>query len=411
MKDGDDEQASGTTTAFDRRDVLRSGAAVFGVGTLAGCLGGGDGGGGGGGSDGSGSDSGGDGGGGDGESSGGDSGSGSDSDSGSGGGETTNVAIISSPAGFGDGAFNDLALDGLEAAAEEHDIEIQQVEETDQSNYQTVQSRLAESSNPDYDLVVMVGFNHTQALETNAAEYPDQYWMLINDSVDQPNVAGYTWANHEMSFQAGVLAGTMTTRELTYEGNSNDPDGKTVGFVGGVEGALIRAFERSYVAGVEWVDDSIDVTVGYAGSFSSPQDGREVALSQYDAGADIVYHAAAATGRGVFQAAQDQSRFAIGVDSDQSQTLPEYQDVIIGSAVKYINEGTQEVANAVVEGNWESVQGANVLGLDDDAVAVVLGQAVGPELPDVVEENLAASKQAILDGEVTVPCTASGCQN
>jgi basic membrane protein A len=203
----------------------------------------------------------------------------------------------------------------------------------------------------------------------------------------------------------------MTTRELTYEGNSNDPDGKTVGFVGGVEGALIRAFERSYVAGVEWVDDSIDVTVGYAGSFSSPQDGREVALSQYDAGADIVYHAAAATGRGVFQAAQDQSRFAIGVDSDQSKTLPEYQDVIVGSAVKYINEGTREVANAVVEGNWERVQGANVLGLDDDAVAVVLGQAVGPELPDVVEENLAASKQAILDGEVTVPCTASGCQN
>jgi basic membrane protein A len=409
MKDGDDEQASGKTSRpFDRRDVLRSGAAVFGVGALAGCLGGGDGGGG---SDGSGSDGDGDGGGGDGESSGGDSGSDSDSDSGSGGGGTTNVAIISSPAGFGDGAFNDLALDGLEAAAEEHDIEIQQVEETDQSNYQTVQSRLAESSNPDYDLVVMVGFNHTQALETNAAEYPDQYWMLINDSVDQPNVAGYTWANHEMSFQAGVLAGTMTTRELTYEGNSNDPDGKTVGFVGGVEGALIRAFERSYVAGVEWVDDSIDVTVGYAGSFSSPQDGREVALSQYDAGADIVYHAAAATGRGVFQAAQDQSRFAIGVDSDQSKTLPEYQDVIVGSAVKYINEGTREVANAVVEGNWERVQGANVLGLDDDAVAVVLGQAVGPELPDVVEENLAASKQAILDGEVTVPCTASGCQN
>jgi basic membrane protein A len=409
IKDGDDEQASGKTSRpFDRRDVLRSGAAVFGVGALAGCLGGGDGGGG---SDGSGSDGDGDGGGGDGESSGGDSGSGSDSDSGSGGGGTTNVAIISSPAGFGDGAFNDLALDGLEAAAEEHDIEIQQVEETDQSNYQTVQSRLAESSNPDYDLVVMVGFNHTQALETNAAEYPDQYWMLINDSVDQPNVAGYTWANHEMSFQAGVLAGTMTTRELTYEGNSNDPDGKTVGFVGGVEGALIRAFERSYVAGVEWVDDSIDVTVGYAGSFSSPQDGREVALSQYDAGADIVYHAAAATGRGVFQAAQDQSRFAIGVDSDQSKTLPEYQDVIVGSAVKYINEGTREVANAVVEGNWERVQGANVLGLDDDAVAVVLGQAVGPELPDVVEENLAASKQAILDGEVTVPCTASGCQN
>jgi basic membrane protein A len=400
--DADSGEQARAETQLDRRTVLRSSAAVIGAGALAGCSGGGGGGGGSG--DGSG----------DGDSDGdSDSGGGGNGDGGSGGstGGTTNVAIISSPAGFGDGAFNDLALDGLEAAAEEHDVEIQQVEETDQSNYQTVQSRLAESSNPDYDLIVMVGFNHTQALETNAAEYPDQYWMLINDSVDEPNVAGYTWANHEMSFQAGVLAATMTTRELTYEGNANDPDGTTVGFVGGVEGSLIRAFERSYVAGVEWVDEGIDVTVGYAGSFSSPQDGREVALSQYDAGADIVYHAAAATGRGVFQAAQDESRFAIGVDSDQSRTLPEYQDVIIGSAVKYINEGTQEVANAVVEDDWERVQGANVLGLEDDAVAVVLGQAVGPELPDVVEENLAASKQAILDGEVTVPCTASGCQS
>ena len=407
--DGDDERStSAGAGSFDRRDVLRSTAALVGAGALAGCSGGG------GGSGGSGDSGSGGGGGGDSGDGDGDGGSGGGDAGGSGGGSgdgTTNIAIISSPAGFGDGAFNDLALDGLESAAEEHDIEIQQVEETDQSNYQTVQSRLAESTNPDYDLVVMVGFNHTQALETNAAEYPDQYWMLINDSVDQPNVAGYTWANHEMSFLAGVLAGTMTTRELTYEGNSNDPDGTTVGFVGGVEGALIRAFERSYVAGVEWVDDSIDVTVGYAGSFSSPQDGREVALSQYDAGADIVYHAAAATGRGVFQAAQDQNRFAIGVDSDQSTTLPEYQDVIIGSAVKYINEGTNEVANAVVEGNWESVQGANVLGIEDDAVAVVLGQAIGPELPDVVNENLAAAKEAILNGDVTVPCTASGCQS
>ena len=410
--DGGDGTGRGEATGrpFDRRDVLRSGAAVVGAGVFAGCLAGGGGGSGGEGDGDGGGDGGSDGGDGSGD---GDGGSG-DGDGGSGdgdGGGTTNIAIISSPAGFGDGAFNDLALDGLESAAEEHDIEIQQVEETDQSNYQTVQSRLAESTNPDYDLVVMVGFNHTQALETNAAEYPDQYWMLINDSVDQPNVAGYTWANHEMSFQAGVLAGTMTTRELEYEGNSNDPDGTTVGFVGGVEGALIRAFERSYVAGVEWVDEEIDVRVGYAGSFSSPQDGREVALSQYDAGADIVYHAAAATGRGVFQAAQDQSRFAIGVDSDQSQTLPEYQDVIIGSAVKYINEGTNEVATAVVEGNWESVQGANVLGLEDDAVAVVLGQAIGPELPDVVNQNLSDAKEAILNGDVTVPCTASGCES
>jgi basic membrane protein A len=224
-------------------------------------------------------------------------------------------------------------------------------------------------------------------------------------------VAGYIWANHEMSFQAGVLAGTMTTRELEHQGNANDPDGKTVGFVGGVDGSLINAFERAYVAGVHWVDESIDVKVGYAGSYSSPQKGKQVALSQYDAGADIVYHAAAATGRGVFQAAQEESRLAIGVDSDQSETLPDYSDVIIGSAVKFINKGTNSVVTGVTEDDWDAVSGKHVLGLDSDAVAVVLGQSYADKLPDQVTANLEASKQAIVDGDIEVPCTAGGCQN
>jgi len=405
--DDESKSADGKRVTADRirrRDILRSGAAIALAGGVAGCLtdgGDGDGGDGGSGDGGDTNESG----------DGGDGGS-TDTTSGDGdSGETTNIAIVSSSAGFGDKAFNDLAWDGLQNAADEYDISLQQVEETNQSNFGTVQSRLAESSNPDYDLIVLVGYQHTQALTTNAEEYSDQRWMLINDHVDQPNVAGYTWANHEMSYQAGVLAGTMTTRELTHEGNSNDPDGTTVGFVGGVDGALINAFERAYVAGVEWVNEDVDVRVGYIGNYTDTQTAANIASSQYDAGADIVYHAAAAAGQGVFQAAQEASSFAIGVDADQSVTLPDYQDVIMGSAVKYINEGTYMVAEGVVNDNWEDVSGRNVLGLEQDAVAVVLGQAIGDKLPDVVTENLEESKQAIIDGDITVPCTASGCQD
>ncbi|MFB6189476.1 MAG: BMP family protein [Halapricum sp.] len=359
------------STGIGRRDVLKTGAA-FSLGSMvAGCLGGGGGG---------------------------------------GGGDTTHVAIVSSPAGFGDKAFNDLALEGLNNAADDYDLKVQQVEETDQSNYGTVQSRLAESNDPDYDLVVLVGYNHTKALRTNAKDYPDQRWMLINDHVEQPNVAGYVWANHQMSFQAGVLAGTMTSRELSYKGNSNDPSGTTVGFVGGVDGSLINAFERAYKKGVAYVDDSVTVKVGYIGNYTDTQTANNIATSQYDAGADIVYHAAAAAGEGVFQAAQENKRFAIGVDADQSKTLPEYKDVIMGSAVKYINRGTYLVAEGVVNDNWDDVKGRNVLGLDRDAVAVVLGQAIGPNLPDVVSQNLDDAKQAIVNGDVTVPCSASGCK-
>nr|WP_079977481.1 BMP family ABC transporter substrate-binding protein [Halococcus sediminicola] len=389
-----------TASGIGRRSVLKSGTALLGGAALAGCVGGG------------GNDS--DGGGGGGNGSGGGGGGGNSSGGGGGGGGggsgATNIAIISSPAGFGDQAFNDLAWEGLQNAKKEFNVNLQQVEETNQSNYKTVQSRLAESQSPDYDLIVLVSYNHTQALETNATQYPDQKWMLINDNVEQPNVAGYAWANHQMSYQAGVLAGTMTTRDFSFKGSSTSPDNATIGFVGGEDGALINAFERAYKAGAKSVSESTSVKVGYIGNYTDTQTANNIASSQYDAGADIVYHAASAAGQGVFQAAQGANQFAIGVDADQSKTLPKYKDVIMGSAVKYINKGTYQVAKAVTQDNWQSVQGNNVLGLKQDAVAVVLGQTVGSELPSVVEKNLKKSKQAILDGDVTVPCTASGCQ-
>jgi basic membrane protein A len=387
---------SPTASDIDRRSILRSGGALLGGAALAGCVGGG-----GGGSGGSGNGSGGGGGG---------NSSGGNNAGGGGGGSSTNIAIVSSPAGFGDRAFNDLAWKGLQNAKDKFGVNLQKVEETNQSNYRTVQSRLAESQNPDYDLIVLVSYNHTQALKTNAPQYSDQKWMLINDSIGQPNVAGYAWANHQMSFQAGVLAGTMTTRDFSFKGSSTSSGSTTLGFVGGVDSALINAFERAYTAGAKYVNENINVNVGYIGNYTDTQTANNIASSQYDAEADIVYHAAAAAGQGVFQAAQSANRFAIGVDAKQSRTLPEYKDVIMGSAVKYINKGTYQVAKAVVRNNWQSVQGKNVLGLKQNAVAVVLGQAIGPKLPSVVENNLNKSKQAILNGDVTVPCSATGCQ-
>ncbi|WP_348533341.1 BMP family lipoprotein [Haloarcula marina] len=392
---GDESGTSteGVAKGVDRRTLLKSSGALVGGLALAGCSG--DGG------DGGGTD------GGDGSDGGGGQSDGSDGTTAGGGGETTNIAIVSSPAGFDDNAFNDLALQGLQTAAEEYDIEINQVEETEQAQYQTTQANLAQSG--DYALIVLVSYNHTEALQQNAQDYPDQNWMLINDHVEQPNVAGYTWANHQMSYLAGVLAGTMTTQELSHEGSSTDPGTPQIGFVGGVDGSLINAFERAYVAGAEWVNSDVSVNVGYIGNYTDTSTAADIASSQYDDGADIVYHAAAAAGRGVFQAAQDNGRFAVGVDADQSQTLPDFQDVILGSAVKYINEGTYEVAAAVAEGNFQSVSGPNTLGLEDEAVDCVIGQAFEGQLPDAVSQNLAEAKQGIISGDITVPCTASGC--
>lgn len=382
-----------------RRQYLKATGLGIALGGLAGCLG-----------EPPGSASGGNGSGG-GNASGGNT---SGNSSGSGGGGGPNLAIISGVGGFGDNAFNDLALQGLQRAADEFGGSINQID-GEGGQFQSLQSQAAQAS-PNFDLIVCVSANQADALQANAAEYSDQRWMLINQGLFRENgehfgnVAGYVWANHEMSFQAGVAAATMTTREFSYQDSQTSPDSATVGFVGGVDSSLINAFERAYVAGVEYIDDGIDVRAGYAGSFEDPAAGQEVALSQYNSGADIVYHAAAATGPGIFQAAQDQNRFAIGVDADQSKTLSEYSGVIMGSAVKRIGVGTYEVARAVNNGNWGNVGGQeHVLGLSEDAVAFVPGVDVGEQLPGVVEENLQQSKDGIVNGDITVPCEASGC--
>lgn len=371
---GSESTDSERSTGIDRRTVLASGAAVLGSTTLAGCMGG-DGNGGGGGGD--------------------------------GGGGGTSVAIISSPAGFDDNAFNDNALEGLQRAAEEFDIEVNSIEETQEAQYQSVQADTAES---DYDLIVLVGDNHTGPLETNAEEYPDQNWMLINNVIEgADNVSGWIEMNNEMSFLAGVAAGTMTQEEFSEGAGATNPDESVVGFVGGEDIPLINAFEQSYVEGAEWVNESVDVLTGYSGTFSDTAPANDLAESQIDEGADIVWHAASAAGAGVFSAAQDNERYALGVDVDQSRTEEQYQDVILGSAVKALDEATYTVAQAVVDGNFGEYVGENNLSIEQESIDFVVGQAFEGSLPEAFSTNMEEAKQAIIDGEVELTCGPTSC--
>lgn len=354
------------SNSVGRRTVLSTGAAVLGTTAIAGCLG-----------------------------------------DDNGGGSEYRAAIISSPAGFDDNAFNDNALEGLQQASEDFDLEVNTIEATEEAQYESTQADVAESG---FDLIVCVGDNHTGPLEANASEYPDQNWMLINNMIEgADNVSGWIEMNNEMSFLAGVAAGVMTSEEFEHEGSTTDPSTSTVGFIGGEDIPLIGAFEQSYIEGVEWVNADAEVLTGYAGSFSDTGAANSVAASQIDDGADIVWHAASAAGGGVFSAAQDNDRFALGVDVDQSVTEDQYQDVILGSAVKALNEATYRVAQAVVEDNFASVVGEQNLSVEQGSIDFVVGQAFEGSLPAAVSENLEDAKQGFRDGEIDLTCGPTSC--
>ncbi|WP_144798887.1 BMP family lipoprotein [Halorubrum depositum] len=380
---------------LDRRRFVKAASAAGLIG-LAGCSGGPSG-------DGSdGSDDGSDGSDGDDGMDGSDDGSdGSDGDDG-GNGPAANVGMVYATGGLGDGSFNDQAQEGAIQAEEELNISFQEAQPDEVSQFSTFQQQFAESTDPNYDLVCCIGFLQADSLAETSESYPDQDFMIVDSLVEGDNVASYTFREHEGSYLAGLMSSLLTTRDFSAGAGSTAGDSTNVGFVGGVESDLIQKFQAGFEAGVAAGSDDVDVSVNYTGSFNDPAAGREAATAMYNSGADIVYHAAGNTGTGVFQAAQEQEKFAIGVDRDQSITRPDYADVILGSMVKRVDTAVYNAIEATVDEEFPG--GSNVaLGLDNEGVALVYGDQLGSEIPSDVQDEVATAREDIIAGDIDVP--------
>ncbi|WP_459193108.1 BMP family lipoprotein [Halosimplex sp. J119] len=328
---------------------------------------------------------------------------GTDGDGGGGGGDgTTNIGVVYATGGLGDGSFNDQAETGVQRAADELGIEYDDAQPDETTQFSNYQRQFARETNPNYDLVCCIGFLQADSLPETANEYPDQRFMIVDETVDATNVASYVFAEEEGSFLVGHLAGALTTTDLSAGAGSTTADSATVGFVGGVESPLIRRFQAGYEAGVAHADENVDVQTAYVGGFDDPSGGKEAALSMYESGADIVYHAAGNTGTGVFQAAQEQGRFAIGVDRDQSVTRESYSDVILASMVKRVDTAVYRAIEAVVDDTFEGGS-TTALALEDEGIEVAYGQQLGSEIPQDVKDAIAEARQGIVDGEIDVP--------
>ncbi|RLM53586.1 BMP family ABC transporter substrate-binding protein [Halobellus sp. Atlit-31R] len=319
-------------------------------------------------------------------------------------GPAANVGMVYATGGLGDGSFNDQAQQGALQAEEELGISFNEAQPDEVAQFKTFQQQFAQSSDPDYDLVCAIGFLQADALSQTSESYPEQDFMLVDSVVDAPNVGSYVFKEHEGSYLAGLMASLLTTRDFSAGAGSTTGDSTSVGFVGGVESDLIKKFQAGFEAGVSAGSGDVDVSTNYTGSFNDPAAGKEAATAMYNSGADIVYHAAGNTGTGVFQAAQEQGKFAIGVDRDQSVTKPSYADVILSSMVKRVDTAVYNAIDSVVEDDF---QGGSVisLGLEQDGVALVYGDQLGSELPQEVTDEVTSARESIIAGDTSVPST------
>jgi basic membrane protein A and related proteins len=205
------------------------------------------------------------------------------------------------------------------------------------------------------------------------------------------NLAALKFREEEGSFLVGALAALVSKT-------------KKVGFVGGMNFPLIHKFEAGYKAGVKHVCPQCTVISQYAGvtpeAFRNPGRGKELALSQYQQGVDIIYHASGSTGLGVFEAARQTGKLAIGVDADQHDEAPGF---ILTSMVKGVDVAVHEAVRWAKDGTFKG--GYYELGLKENGVGYVYDDRNRALIPDAVHARVEALRQEVIAGRIRVPKT------
>lgn len=313
-------------------------------------------------------------------------------------GDAVDVGIVFDLGGRGDKSFNDGAYLGAERAMKEFGARVRFVEPGEGSDREAGLRLLAAEG---MDLVVGVGFIFTDDLTALAKEYPNVAFAGVDYAVSvdaggaavQPpvNLAALKFREEQGSFLVGAMAALV--------GNS-----KKVGFVGGMDTPLIHKFEAGYKAGVKAVCPDCEVISQYAGvtpeAFRNPGRGKELALSQYQQGVNVIYHASGSTGLGVFEAARTMKKLGIGVDADQYKEAPGY---VLTSMVKRVDNA---VFDAISRVNTKTFSGGIYdFGLDKDGVGYVYDDNNKALIPDAVRARLEFLKAEIIAGRIKVPST------
>ncbi|MFD2707184.1 BMP family lipoprotein [Salibacterium lacus] len=285
------------------------------------------------------------------------------------------VGVMMSDTGLGDQSFNDLAFEGLVRARDNMDVvfDYREISTTD-----TYEKGIRELTEQDNDLVIGIGYQLQEALETVAGDYPDQQFMIIDAESDMENI---TSANFKVG-QAGHLAGM--TAAMTTETDH-------IGFVGGQDVEIINNFYDGYEEGAEEVNPDIMIDKEYAGTYEDDQLGAEMADEMIQNDADIIFAAAGFTGVGVLKEAQNQGVYGIGVDTDQ---YFQAEEAVITSVMKNVDNAIYQVVERMAEG--ETLSGENLeFGIAEEGVGLAPLRVA--DFPDNLHQQLDAAKEDMAD--------------
>ncbi|MGM9514089.1 BMP family lipoprotein [Roseateles sp. DB2] len=289
-------------------------------------------------------------------------------------------AVIFDMGGKFDKSFNEAAYRGIERWKAETGKNYLEFEISNDTQRAQAIRRMAErGASP----IISVGFAQASALQQVAKDFPKTKFVIIDEKVNMPNVQAVVFKEHEGSFLIGALA-ALTSKS-----------GK-VGFVGGMDIPLIRKFQCGYEQGAKAANPKIDIQANMTGTtataWNDPTRGGELAKAQFAKGVDVVFAAAGGTGVGVYQAAKDAGKLAIGVDSNQNHLQP---GTMLSSMVKRVDVAVYNVLK-----EWQP--GIKILGLAENGVEYAVDQHNAKLISPQIKAKVEAYKADIIAGKIKV---------
>lgn len=304
------------------------------------------------------------------------------------------VGLVFNVGGRGDKSFNDSAYAGLELVARKYQLvmgkDIEYIEPSESMDRESALRQLAQKGKK---VIIGTGFLISDDINRVAKDYPQIKFACVDyvppQSGEIPaNVVGLQFKEEQGSFLVGALAGMMTKTNK-------------VAFVGGMQSPIIKKFEDGYRAGVQYVNSDCKVASSYAGltltAFQDPNKGKELALTHYQKGADIIYQASGATGLGVYEAARETGKFAIGTDGDHWENAP---GLVITSMVKRVDNAVLDTVQSVEENRFKG--GIKQLDLASGGLDYLYNDNNKKMIPPDIRQKLELIRQDIIKGKIKI---------
>jgi basic membrane protein A len=296
------------------------------------------------------------------------------------------VALILDKGGRDDKSFNSAAYAGGAKARTELGIMLKYVETMDDAAVETTMRSFAAKN---YDLIVAIGFSMKDAIAKVAGQFPQAHFVLVDAEAKLPNVRSLLFDEHQGSYLVGAIAG------LTSKSDK-------VGFIGGMDVPLIRRFQLGFEAGVKKVNPKARVINNYVGvmsdAWNNPAKAKELALSQYNQGVDVIFAAAGASNYGLFDAAEEKKKLSIGVDSNQNWVKPGF---VLTSMLKRVDIAVYDTINEAKGGKF--IGGVKTFGLKNQGVDYAVDEFNEKLLQPEVRQKVEALKAEIVAGKIKVP--------